>query len=83
MPSSSNSGTIAPAEVVEIAALPSAGFVLGVLVRERREVGARLTFASTSSACFRTAASSLPSVFSRMWLARTCSGVENWSMWSL
>ena len=31
----------------------------------------------TSSACFRTAASSLPSVFSRMWLARTCSGIWN------
>ena len=35
-----------------------------------------LTLASSSSACFFTAASSLPSVLSRMWLARTCSGVE-------
>ena len=32
--------------------------------------------ARRSSACFFTAASSLPSVLSRMWLARTCSGVE-------
>ena len=38
-----------------------------------------LIWASTASACVRTAASSLPSVLSRMWLARICSGV--WYCW--
>ena len=58
--------------------------VLRVFFRERREIGAG-AFAcfSTSSALAFTAASSLPSVLSRMWLARTCSGVVYCSMFSL
>ena len=69
------------AEVVEVAAVLGAAFVLRVSSsparRNRRPP--RACF-STSSAFAFTAASSLPSVFRRMWLARTCSGVVYCSM---